>query len=95
MSDNYDDDVSLVPSGSVNVDTAGNYTLAFVASDSSNNQAAAVTRTIEVADFIAPVITLKGASIITHQLNSDYVDPGTEVSDNIDTDLVEGNNRRR
>ena len=31
LSDNYDDDVSLLP-GSVNVDTAGNYTLAFVAS---------------------------------------------------------------
>jgi len=91
--DNYDPDVSLVASGTVNVNTAGLYTLTYVAEDSSKNQATPVTRSIEVADYVAPVITLNGASVLTHQLGADYDDAGSVVTDNIDSSLqavVEG-----
>jgi len=93
LTDNYDPDVSLAGVGTVDVNTAGVYTLTYVGEDSSKNQASPVTRSIEVADFVAPVITLNGGSFITHQLGAAYVDGGSVVSDNIDNNLqasVEG-----
>ena len=87
MTDNYDDDVALTASGSVDVNTAGTYTLTYTGEDSSKNQAAPVTRTIEVVDLVAPVIVLNGASSVSHQVGSAYTDAGSTVTDNIDDDL--------
>ena len=53
----------------------------------SKNQAAPVTRTIEVVDLVAPVIVLNGASSVSHQVGSAYTDAGSTVTDNIDDDL--------
>ena len=87
LTDNYDDDVALTASGSVDVNTAGTYTLTYTGEDSSKNQAAPVTRTIEVVDLVAPVIVLNGASSVSHQIGSAYTDAGSTVTDNIDADL--------
>jgi len=47
-------------SGSVNVNTPGTYTITYNASDPSGNPATPMTRTVNVVDTTAPVITLNG-----------------------------------
>ena len=89
LTDNYDDNIALTASGSVDVNTAGTYTLTYTGEDSSKNQAAPVTRTIEVVDLVAPVIVLNGASSVSHQVGSAYTDAGSTVTDNIDDDLLD------
>lgn len=49
---------AATPSGTVDVDTPGTYTITYNATDSNGNAAAPVTRTVIVRDTIAPVITL-------------------------------------
>ena len=87
LTDNYDANVSLAAIGNVDVNIAGFYTLNYTGEDSSKNQAIPVTRVIEVVDLIAPVITLNGAAFITQQIDSNYTDAGSIVTDNMDDDL--------
>ena len=49
---------AATPSGTVDVDTPGTYTITYNATDSNGNAAVPVTRTVIVRDTIAPVITL-------------------------------------
>ena len=52
--------------------------------DSSNNAAVQVTRTVNVVDTTAPVITLTGVSPVSVQVGSVYVDAGATALDNYD-----------
>lgn len=45
------------------------------------------TATISVQDVTAPVISLIGSSVINHQFETPFSDPGTTVADNCDTGL--------
>ena len=57
--------------------------------DSSGNAAATeVTRTVNVTDTTAPVITLVGDTQITVEAGSTYTDLGATTSDNYDGDIT-------
>ena len=57
-------------------------------SDSSGNAATEVTRTVNVTDTTAPVITLVGDAEITVEVGSTYTDLGATASDNYDGDIT-------
>jgi uncharacterized repeat protein (TIGR01451 family) len=59
--DNCAGTVAVTASGAVDVNTPGTYMINYNASDPAGNAAATVTRTVIVADTIAPVITLKNS----------------------------------
>src|SRR5947209_19643858 len=65
-------------------------TLKFFAKDTAGNSGTVVaaTYTIFIADTVPPVITLKGASPVSVQLGSIYVDAGATAIDNIDGDIT-------
>ncbi|TYK66249.1 immunoglobulin-like domain-containing protein [Colwellia echini] len=94
--DNADDNLTVVVSGTVDPATAGTYTLTYNVSDASGNAAEALTRTVIVnaanitedpEDVTAPTIVLLGAAEITIPINTDYSDAGATVTDDVDTDL--------
>ena len=51
--------------------------------DSSGNDATEVTRTVNVTDTTAPVITLVGDAQITVEVGSTYTEEGATASDNV------------
>jgi hypothetical protein len=90
--------VRSVGISSVNTNIVGTYTVTYFATDSSGNTATA-TRTVNVVDTTAPVITLTGSATVDVELGSSYVDAGATVSDlsgsitpsvsgSVDTDTV-------
>ncbi|WP_167859566.1 immunoglobulin-like domain-containing protein [Paenibacillus cymbidii] len=81
--DNLDGTVAVTVSGSVNTAAAGSYTLTYSATDSADNNASA-TRTVQVADQDAPVITLNGANPLVVALGGTFTDPGATANDNLD-----------
>lgn len=88
--DNIDGDLSanITVTGSVNISSAGTYTLSYNVSDAAGNNATQVNRTVIVRDQTAPVIALNGAASITHEQGTAYSDPGATASDNIDGNLT-------
>ena len=73
-----------------NVDTSviGSYTVTYNVSDDAGNDATEVTRTVNVTDTTAPVITLVGDSQITVEVGTTYTDLGATASDNYDGDIT-------
>ena len=71
---------SVATSGSVNTSTVGSYTLTYTATDLDNNTATA-TRTVNVVDTTAPVITVVGDNPVTNELGVAYTDAGASVTD--------------
>ncbi|MEK9155930.1 MAG: immunoglobulin-like domain-containing protein [Patescibacteria group bacterium] len=63
--DNYDGDItgSIVPTGTVDADTIGDYLLYYNVTDAAGNAAAEVTRTVHVVDTTAPITTLEVAPV--------------------------------
>lgn len=88
VSDNIDTSLTAIVSGSVDTSTVGSYTLTFNATDNGGNVATPVERTVTVTDQTAPVITLLGSNPMTVNQGSSFTDPGTTVSDNVDTGLT-------
>ncbi|GAA0719757.1 hypothetical protein GCM10009430_19170 [Aquimarina litoralis] len=88
-SDNVDGNITadITVSGSVDVNTPGDYILTYSVTDSSNNTAT-ITRTVRVIDNVPPVITLIGASTITVLQGASYNDPGATASDNVDGNIT-------
>ncbi len=86
--DNIDDSVTINVAGSVNTSAVGTYTLSYSATDSSDNDATVVTRTVIVADLSAPVITLTGDAVMTVDLDSVFTDPGATATDNLDSTVT-------
>ena len=88
--DNIDGDISsnIGVSGTVNAGAVGAYVLTYNVSDSSGNAATAVTRTVNVTDTGAPVISILGANPLNHELNTAYTDPGATASDAVDGNLT-------
>jgi hypothetical protein len=68
-------------SGAVNANTPGTYTITYNATDPSGNAAAPVTRTVNVVDTLAPVITLNGANPMTVECHTSFTDPGATAND--------------
>ncbi len=86
--DDIDAGLSAVVTGSVDTNTVGSYTLTYNAMDSDVHTATPVTRTVNVTDQTAPVITLLGSNPMTVNKGSTFTDPGATVSDNVDTGLA-------
>ncbi len=89
-SDNYDGNITsrIITTGTVNTSVLGTYTLTYNVSDSSDNAATPVSRTVKVVDTIKPVITMLGNSKVTIKRNSQYTDAGATASDNFDGNLT-------
>jgi hypothetical protein len=87
-------DASLTVSVAGSVDSAaGSYTLTYSATDAAGNTGTA-TRTVIVADTLAPVITLVGDSLVSLSLNETYTEAGATATDGVDGDIsvtVSGN----
>ena len=62
-------------------------TVVFSATDSSNNTGTA-SATVTVSDLSQPVITLLGSNPLSINEGTVFSDPGSTVSDNVDTGLV-------
>jgi subtilisin-like proprotein convertase family protein len=91
-SDNVDGNISanIVATGTVNTAVIGTYTRAYNVSDAAGNAAVTVTRVvyvIEAADTTAPVISLFGASPLTIEQNTTFIDPGAAANDNVDGNI--------
>ncbi len=69
------------------VNTVGSYTIRYNVSDSQGNAAAEVTRTVNVTDQTAPVITLAGGDVTVPQ-DGTYSEPGYTATDNNDGDIT-------
>lgn len=89
VTDNFDDDITgkVKVVGYVDADIVGDYTITYDVTDGAGNDAVQVTRTVEVVDTIAPVITLTGG-IISVGIGQTYVEPGYSATDNVDGNLT-------
>lgn len=89
-SDSVDGDISvnIVVTGTVDINTAGSYTLTYTVSDSAGNAATAIIRTVTVSDTTAPTITLIGSSAVNHEQGTAYVDAGASGFDSVDGNIT-------
>ena len=87
--DAYDGDLTSSITTTSNVDTnaVGTYTVTYTVSDSSANPATA-SRTVNVVDTTAPVITITGANPVDVDLGATYSDAGATATDVHDGDLT-------
>ena len=87
--DSYDGDLtsSIATNNNVDINTVGSYTVTYTVTDSSGNTATA-TRTVNVADTTAPVITISGANPVDVDLGTTYNDAGASATDANDGDLT-------
>ncbi|KAA1246128.1 DUF5011 domain-containing protein [Aquimarina sp. RZ0] len=87
--DNVNGDLTndIQVSGTVDINTLGDYIITYAVTDASGNTAS-VTRTVIVQDTIAPIISLLGSSTITISIGETFTDPGATALDNVDGDLT-------
>ena len=78
---------TVTASGTVDTNTVGVYTITYTATDISNN-AATATRTVNVVDTTAPVMTLVGSNPIDVEAATTYTDAGATAQDNYDGDIT-------
>jgi outer membrane protein OmpA-like peptidoglycan-associated protein len=91
--DETDGDItgSMVTVSTVDVNTEGSYTVTYNVSDLAGNVADQITRVVEVTpDVTKPVITLSGATPISLELGTPYLDAGATASDTVDGDISVG-----
>jgi S-ribosylhomocysteine lyase LuxS involved in autoinducer biosynthesis len=79
---------SVTSTGSVNPSIVGTYTITYNVNDNAGNAATSVTRTINVVDVLAPVITLNGSNPTNINVNGTYVDAGATATDDVDGDVT-------
>lgn len=87
FSDNLDGTGAAIATGSVNTSALGSYTLTYNYTDAQGNVATAVTRTVNVVDTTAPVITVAQATY-TVEVGSTFPLPTATASDNLDADAT-------
>ena len=89
LSDNVDSPATLagrlVTVNPVNTALVGQYTITYNVTDTANNAAVQVTRTVNVTDQTAPVITLVGSNSVTVAQGVTYTDAGVTLNDNVDS----------
>ena len=85
--DSHDGDLndSIDVSGdTVNTLVLGTYTIYYDVSDSSYNEAIQQSRTVNVVDTTAPVITIEGDNPVIIECFTEYIDAGAAAEDNRD-----------
>ena len=80
VTDNYDQSISAIISGTVNTLQPGTYIRTYSATDSSGNTET-VTRTVIVQNNIKPIITINGVNPVTLQVGQPYTDLGATAVD--------------
>src|SRR3989344_2528454 len=88
--DNYDGDITgnIVTANPVNTNPLGTYIVTYDVMDSSGNPATQITRTVNVVDTTAPIITLVGSDPINIEVFTPYGDSGATALDNYDGDIT-------
>ncbi|MDJ0497436.1 MAG: DUF5011 domain-containing protein, partial [Acidimicrobiia bacterium] len=89
--DDVDGDITgliVIDATAVNTAVLGSYPVTYNVSDSAGNPAIEVTRTVDVVDTTAPVLTLVGANPQVIEVGSPYVELGATATDNYDGDLT-------
>ena len=86
VTDDYDDDVEITTTGTVDADTVGSYTITYTATDDSGNTSTA-TRVVNVVDTTSPTITVTGDNPMTIEVGSTFTDPGATATDVGDDDV--------
>ncbi|MDX8390655.1 MAG: DUF5011 domain-containing protein, partial [Mariprofundaceae bacterium] len=89
--DNVDGNITanIVVGGTyTNTGTISAFTITYDVNDGAGNAATTVIRTVNVTDQTPPVIALNGTSPMTVALGDTFTDPGTTVTDNVDTGLT-------
>ena len=88
--DNYDGDITdkVNVSGDVDTSKPGDYTVKYIVSDSSDNEAEA-SRTVHVTDTTAPEIVLSGDDCVMIKKGDKYKEPGYKAEDNCDGDITD------
>ena len=71
---------SVSTSGVVDTSAVGTYIITYTATDLDNNSATA-TRTVNVVDTTAPVVTVTGDNPATTELGDTYTDAGATATD--------------
>ena len=82
--DAVDGDSTLFTNEKINISKVGSYILKFNASDKAGNKAKEVTRTVNVTDQTAPIISLKGLALVNIFVGNEYIDSGATVEDAVD-----------
>ena len=88
--DNVDGDLTasiVIDASGVDTSTVGSYEVGYSVTDSSGNVGTA-TRTVNVVDNVAPVISLQGSNPQEIVVGSAYVELGATATDNVDGDLT-------
>ncbi len=78
--DDFAGSVAVTPGGSVDINSVGDYTLSYVATDPSGNSATN-TRAVHVVDTTAPNITVTGNDPLIVECHGTFSDPGATASD--------------
>ena len=78
--DEFHGDTPVTSSDNVDTSTVGSYTVTYTATDKDNNTATA-TRTVNVVDTTAPVVTVTGDNPATTELGAAYEDAGATATD--------------
>ena len=78
-----DGTVAVNASGAVNTAVPGAYTITYSATDAANNTATA-TRTVNVVDVTAPIITVAGDNPLYLPVGATFAEPGISALDAID-----------
>ena len=78
--------VPVTPSGTVNANVPGSYTITYTAT--SGSETATATRTVNVVDTTPPTITLLGADPMTVECHTSFTDPGATAADTCAGDLT-------
>ncbi len=90
-SDNYDSDISasiVIDASAVDTSLVGSYPVTYNVTDSEGNAAVEVTRTVNVVDTTAPVITLLGSNPQVVEVGSSYAESGATATDTGDGDII-------
>jgi len=82
--DTLDGTGTVTADGMVDVNMVGSYVLTYDYTDAADNAAVQVSRTVNVVDTTAPVITLTGDATITHEAATVYTDEGATWTDTLE-----------
>jgi hypothetical protein len=82
-------DGNILVTSNLNTNIVGTYTITYNISDNAGNSAIPVTRTINVIDVLAPVITIQGSNPITISAGSVYSDAGATAVDDADGNVTD------
>ena len=79
---------NLTTTSNVNENVIGTYSVVYTLVDPFTGKTVSATRTVEVRDRTAPVVTLVGDTAITLDVNTTLVDPGVTAQDNYDQNVT-------